>query len=440
MKQEPPVVRKVEPAKPATSVTVYPRVSADRNNSFGSRPIVAKPASQSQDSLRRKKPLAREPRIQTESMRDFADFIRSTGPAKGETQPVQPFVNLSNGKSKAAQSGSTSSISGLGRRLSTKQTSSQNSSSAAGEGPSARPRLHMEPRSAATQPTGNDDLIDFIRQGPPGANGGQHRIPRAVAPFRSTVDSDQFDRMLDENGNIESTYGSQVSMNSKNTRGSASSRTGLLPAPNVVQPAYSNTPQNLTGSLNDSEPQITRTRRRVKDPYAIDSSDEDEDLLTALPKSGRRQEESFLDFLNDAEPPPTNEPKPFVLSGNAAAEAIARARKATNPSGPTAPPIPIADKLNGTGVARNGQGLQQPRGFSTSITSNAPRASRPARRLQARDAGSTDFGINRSTTNDLADFLRSSGPPEPRAQTPVQPLRREDSKRLSTKFWRSKKT
>lgn len=62
-----------------------------------------------------------------------------------------------------------------------------------------------------------------------------------------------------------------------------------------------------------------RTRRRVKDPYAIDFSDEedDEDLFNDLPmpvkEKPKRQEESLMDFLNSVPPPPPSNPKPFML-------------------------------------------------------------------------------------------------------------------------------
>ncbi|KAF2193720.1 hypothetical protein K469DRAFT_550471 [Zopfia rhizophila CBS 207.26] len=426
----------VEPPKATSSVTVYPRVNADKDNSFGSQPIPARTASRSNGpstSANKRtgpKPLAREPRIQTESMQDFADFIRSTGPSNKDTCPVQPFVPLSGSASKSPPS-SSSAISGLDRKLSARQSSTPTqSTSGAGEGPSARPRIHMEPRSPAGQRSGNDELIDFIRQGPPGSNNGQHRIPRTVAPFRTTVDSDQFDRMLDDHGNVESAYSSQMSTNSKqSTHTDTNSRTGLLPAPNVVQPAYSNTPQSLTGSLSASEPQIQRTRRRVKDPYAIDSDDEDEDLLTALPKSSRRQEESLADFLNNFEPPPGNEPKPILTNG--ALAAAAKARSSNNNA------ILHASSSSSTPAVSNRNApvrlSVQPAIISSSITSEAPRAHKP--KLQARAAGARDARAGRSATNDLADFLRTSGPPEPAAPPPGATMRKEEGKRLNTKFW-----
>lgn len=340
-------------------------------------------------------------------MRDFADFIRSTGPSPGEERPIQPFVSLAN-RATPSPNGSSTAISGLVRKVSTRQLSSHSKSNSISHenGLSPKPRIHMEPRSPAGQRSGNDDLIDFIRQGPPGANDGQHRIPRSVAPFRSTVDSDQFDRMLDDNGNIESAYGgSQVS--STVSKHSSNSRTGLLPSPSTVQPAYSNTPQKLSGSLSSPErmePTITKTRRRVKDPYAIDLSDEDEeDLLTALPpgRQNRREEESLMDFLNSAEPPPSaNEPQPLLLSG--AALAKAKARAASNASGAN------HARQNGNGTSNRRPGPSGAMGSAGGAGGN-----RHKPRLQAREAGARDAQLARSATDDLADFLRTSGPPEP---------------------------
>jgi hypothetical protein len=429
-------MRKAEPHRPTTSnVAVPPRASADRDvlsgTSTGNPPTrstsrskgpVAAPHKSSPSRKVVGRQLAREPRIEQESMRDFADFIRSTGPPPGQEKTVQPFVAIS-GSGPKSTNVSTSS---LGRKLSIKQ----NGSTRATEGPSAKPRINMEPRSPAGLSTGNDDLIDFIRQGPPNAASGQPRIPRSVAPFRTTVDSDQFDTMLGGHGTVESAYGSAAStLDSTQT---VNSRTGLIPEPKVVQPAYSNTPQQLSGNMaSNSEPHITRTRRRVKDPYAIDSSDdededEDEDQLTALPPPSKppppvARQESLMDFLNGMDPPSTSKPQPFMLSE----ETIAAAKARANSSNST---------LSSTQTAtRNG-----PYGAisSTSVASDAHRAYKP--RLQARAPAVSDVRSSRSATSDLADFLRNSGPPELPVSSPAVGAKEEEKK--SRRFWRSKKT
>jgi hypothetical protein len=429
---------------------VYPRVNADADNQFGSQHLPSRTSSRAKGPIPSSgphsgiaKPKAREPRIQNESMRDFADFIRSTGPNPSDERPVQPFVSLKESSPKPSN-GSNSNLGGLGRKVSTRQVqapSHSHSSSLAGEGPSAKPRVHMEPRSPSGLRSGNDDLIDFIRQGPPSTT-NQPRIPRAVAPFRTTVDSDQFDSMLDENGNVESTYGSQVSTVSKQSDNTANSRTGLIPKQHVVQPAYSNTPQSLSGNYsNGDEPVIKRTRRRVKDPYAIDSDDEDDDLLTALPSSAaparpQQREESMMDFLNSMEPSGgSSAPQPFLLSPQTVAAAKARAAK----TGTQPPPSlsPSSSIPSNTSNARTGKGPSaQAAIIASTVTSNAPRAHKP--RLQAREAA-TGETRQRSTTNDLADFLRNSGPPEPAAPAPGNTIRKEEGKsRSSAKFWRKK--
>ncbi|EUC50004.1 hypothetical protein COCMIDRAFT_1201 [Bipolaris oryzae ATCC 44560] len=427
----------------SSSAKPYPRAHPDEK-SYGTAnlPNTTAPRAKSSNGSHHRpspsrnvvtRPLARDPKIESESMRDFADFIRSTGPSPGQEKPVQPFVSM-NGQNPSSKASNISSSS-LGRKLSTRRSSSVN-------GNSAKARANMEPRSPAGLSTGNGDLIDFIRQGPPDANNGQPRIPRSVAPFRSTVDSDQFDSMLEGHGNVESAYGSATStLESKNSAQTINSRTGLIASPGVVQPAYSNTPKQLSGSMSASndEPQVTRTRRRIKDPYAIDLSDEDEDddededQLTALPPSGTQtprqapaqpprqaapRQESLMDFLNAMEPPSVSKPQPFMLSEETIAAARARANSAKS------------QPYNGHGSAHPGSLT------STSITSDAARSYKP--RLQARAPASGDArgGGARTGTSDLADFLMNSGPPEP----PVirAPPVKEEKK--SRKFWRSKKT
>lgn len=422
----------MEPDRPSASkpnIVVHPRVNADRDSSFGTGNLPSRSSSSSNGpvaappklSPSRKvvgRQLAREPRVEQESMRDFADFIRSTGPLPGQDKPIQPFVSVSGNTSRSANA----STSSLGRKLSTKQNGARGVNCQ-----SAKLRLNMEPRSPAGLSTGNDDLIDFIRQGPPSATNGQPRIPRNVAPFRTTVDSDQFDTMLGEHGNVESAYGSTAStLDSKQSSQTINSRTGLIPEPKVVQPAYSNQPQQLSGNMASNEPTITRTRRCVKDPYAIDMSDnddEDEDQLTALPPSNQpppaARQESLMDFLNGMDPPSTSKPEPFMLSP----ETIAAAKARANASNST---------LSSTTTPRNGTS-QHGAISSTSIASDAPRAYKP--RLQARAPAVAESRTSSKTaTSDLADFLKNSGPLEP-----IAPVVRKEEKK-SRKFWKRGKT
>jgi hypothetical protein len=415
-------------------------VPADKEHGFGTGSLPSRSSSRSKGpvaahhkaSPSRKvvgRQLAREPRIEQESLRDFADFIRSTGPSPGQDKPIQPFVNVSGNGPRPAPNAPTSA---LGRKVSAKHNGPR---AVNGLSPSTKPRPNMEPRSPAGLSTGNDDLIDFIRQGPPSDPSGQPRIPRNVAPFRTTVDSDQFDQMLGGHGNVESAYGSTAStLDSKQSSQTINSRTGLIPEPKVVQPAYSNTPQNLSGNMaSGAEPVIKRTRRRFKDPYAIDSSededldDEEEDQLTALPPSSHAapavKQESLMDFLNGMDPPGNSKPEPFMLSPETIAAAKARAN--ANASNST---------LASSGTARNGS-TNYGAMSSTSVASDAHRAYKP--RLQARAPAVGEIR-SQTATSELADFLRNSGPPE----MPINANagKKEEEQKKSRKFWRSKKT
>jgi hypothetical protein len=358
-------------------------------------------------------------------MRDFADFIRSTGPSPGREKPVQPFVNISGNGPRSTNNSSSS----LGRKVPATQTSPRNT-----DGPSARPRINMEPRSPAGLSTGNDDLIDFIRQGPPNPNTGQPRIPRNVAPFRTTVDSDQFDTMLGGHNTVESAFDSTSStLNSKHSANTVNSRTGLIPTPSVVQPAYSNAPQQLSGSMASAEPQITRTRRRVKDPYAIDLSDEDEededdDELTALPPSSKppvapapaQRQESLMDFLNGMDPPSTSKPQPFMLSEQTIAAARARASAKTSTSS-------LASSQTAT---RNGVGA------ASASSVNGP----AKQRLQARAPAVAEARATtaKTATSELADFLKNSGPPEMPVKRREEEVNKKEEKRR--RFWQRGRT
>lgn len=447
--KEPTLVRPVEKPKPSTS-SPKGRQSADKVRSPVLHPDLPRSASLTRITSPRDrrppskssvgpKPLAREPRIQDESIKDFADFIRTTGPSPGAEKPVKPFVSLAG--TPTPPPGLTTTIVGGGSKSGSSRQFSGQSTLSKLKSPSSekmpyKSRLNMEPRSPAAQRVGQDDLIDFIRQGPPIPNG--NRIPRAVAPFRTTFDSDQFDELLDGNSNVESAYSSQISSLSKT---SANSRTGLLPASSTVQPAYGTTPHHLAGSLAQSEPQSERTRYRNKDPYAIPDSDdeydedEDEDHLTALPRSKPQQrherQESLADFLLSADPPPVNNnPQPLRLSPATLAAAKAKAASA-NGSGH----VNIASPTNGTPLSPGARGAQN-RPESPLQPNRVPQSFKP--RLAARGpAVAREPMSSRSATSDLADFLRNSGPPpEPVRREPPKEEKKE--KRGAARFWRKK--
>jgi len=293
--------------------------------------------------------MPREPRVVTEQMRDFADWMRSTGPST--PQQATPLA------------------------LAASTIPDNHPASNAAVNPATKPRTvshlqHLQPRDPDTRGSTSSDLIDFIRQGPPRSTNGQHRIPRSVAPFRNTMDSEEFNDYSTGFSARQSANGATPT----NPPAVSNSHTTTTTSASTTQPAFSgqqSRPQQSTLQPPGGGP--IRKQRRIKDPYAIDSDDDEEDTLTALP-NGRsaRAEESLQDFLRNTEPPAQNAPQPLISA------------------------MPV-----------NGNAVQPPSTGSTT----APRK----KRFEARPAGATkDFQAQdfQTPTGDLANFVRTSGPPE----------------------------
>ncbi|KAJ5505506.1 hypothetical protein N7453_004463 [Penicillium expansum] len=286
-------------------------------------PLTMRLTNMSSTSRSSKSGQARDARLEpSDSTRDFAEFMRSTGPASAPTE-------------------------------------SKNS------------HLCREPtasRSAETRGSQTSDLIDFIREGPP-MPAGAHRIPRAVAPFRNTIDSDDL--------HLDNTTYSFVSTGNGSTPSksltSLGSRSALL-----------GSKATASGSATEfDEPQPVRKQRRAPDPYAIDDDDDDallEELLEkeANPKP-RREEESLMDFLRNAPPPPhPNNPCSHLHSHNSL----------------------------------------RTQNIPTKVQSNYS-----AKVGQERNNGTMPSISNRQTdTGDLADFLRNTGPPPTPPRTLSTPM------------------
>lgn len=242
----------------------------------------------------------------------------------------------------------------------------------------------MQARDPDVKGNTSSELIDFIRNGPPSAQSGEHRIPRTVAPFRTTMDSDDFKDYTPGSSNRASANGV-----------SPSSTQGLISAPNGNRGS-----QPIVLAKQNLQPPAggpVRKQRRVKDPYAIDPDDED-DTLTALPNgdnagSGRRgiqirKEESLADFLRNTEPPASNAPQPLI-------------------------------NARPNGLINGASGANRPATQSSATSGGVPK-----KRFEARAAGATPTFQAREyyqTTNELAKFLGSSGPPEGGAPAPNVP-------------------
>lgn len=395
-------------------------------------------------------PQARDARVPRESMVEFAEFIRATGPPRAEAAPHGPLkrnLSLMSKKSAPAHSARSKMSVDSGRPSIT--------------GSVGRARLQARD---ATVDTADDksDLVEFLRRGPPGSEKTQPS--RAVAPFRA-VDSDHFvsaagfkaiDATLPD---IHDTRYSQTSTNvtdhsAASVQSSINSQSALLGRKQMSGPSSS--------PFDEEDMMPQRKQRRVRDPYAIDFSDEEEeeedDDFDPEPQPRRRmqqpKEESLMDFLNSEPPPPPSAPVPFNLSRTQSTPAQAPKKKASAPSlmsrfrqnsssghanllkSPTSParsqklfesrslssragpgttaasrgyiPIQVNIPTGGDlypGYGSTGAAPPVPK-VPSSMTSG-PSGRVPMKKFEARDA----VPIPSRGTSDLADFLRDSSPP-----------------------------
>lgn len=419
-------------------------------------------------------PQARDARVPRESLVEFAEFIRATGPSGGADPgptPLKRNQSLMNNRTAPRQKPSANMSLDYGRPSMGGSVS----------------RARLQARGATVDnDSDNSDLIDFIRRGPPSA-GGNPRIPRTVAPFRTTMDSDLLKSAVGGKAmdatlpDIHDTRYSQAStnvteMSAPSVQSSINSQSALL---GRKQP-----PGQAGNPFDEPDMMPQRKQHRVRDPYAIDLSDEEEEDDEFEPQPRRKvqqpKEESLIDFLNSAPPPPESAPVPFNLP-----------RTQTMPAQPTQAPKKKAsapslmarfrqNSSNNSGAAAgNSNGMKSPTKSQKNQKNSAPAASKgyipiqvniptggdlfpsygsssaapavpsvpsstsssrpsgrvPMKRFEPRDAVS----VPSRGTSDLADFLRSSGPP-PSMNAPPYAAEQPETNGGSRLFGRRKKS
>lgn len=441
-------------------------------------------------SIGKTKPDAGTPReatVEKESLRDLADFIRSTGPDRAQQLPG----SISSRPGTSVDATPKTMLASPGRTLAGSPTAPKHKvmGSKGGSVPKqSGSNIRLQARDAVI-PRGeqSSDLIDFIREGPPrDPRDGTHRIPRTVAPFRTTMDSDELqalgpaskDKDVITRSSVASTQDSSII--AKSMHSSTNSRTGLLDATNRINSKlYNPSPPSDATFPGRSNPEEdvgpVRKQRRVRDPYAIDSdSDEDPDELRPTPKGKpKAQEESLIDFLRNVAPP-SEAAAPQPLAVNAARIAtggkpvqrkdaaptmkdrlmrntsLRAANRTSSSRGPIPPPKAGSSTLN------NGAGAPQPstyrRPVSPHLTQSGSRfdsyrptqptyASHVERQRQRQKPKPAQqqarSGRALGETGDLADFLKNSGPPST-SQTYAPSVEKEGSG-FSKMFSRRKK-
>lgn len=442
---------------------------------------------------------AREPTVQTESTRDFSDFIRSTGPDK-EPQTLVPALTTRNQTSPQSatpvspasrnqtslQSATPVSSASRNQSTSSQPGTLDGSSSNVPAMPSplsdsknarSKPRSSLQAREATANADSNGDLIDFIRNGP--NEKGANRIPVTVAPWALRNDDhdgeEEHENISQRNraGRISevalelglqrgktpstSTAGS-VGPQSFMTQSTVNSRAPLISSgasntQHLSQPAYSaQTPRlGIPSALAGPSKDISggKTRYRNKDPYAIDFSDDEDDLLTALPPK-IKPDEGLADFLRNSEVPATNGPPTLTTSTKAMDQARIALQERAQRQSPTVAGKPqfapsATSPASAAPASSNRPGTSKPATYEPSVaessrTNGSAATIRPAQirshisagdgmgqaakpragpKMEVRAAGGAPRSarmnaMHDTSTGDLADFLRSSGPPDER--------------------------
>ena len=388
-----------------------------------------------------------------QDMRDFADFAKSTGPSGPDELPksIDPRIATSR-MSNDIQTGPRSP----GQRKSSSQPVQRQNSNTSNQ---TRKTIFRLQARAPTVTTGEQsDLIDFIREGPPQGK-GNHRIPRTVAPFRTTMDSDDMqalgsprDREIQvPRSSLTSTQDSSII--DKSMHSSFNSRTGLLESTDRAASKYNGTNSSKAlPSVADSEdfkPQ--RKQRRVKDPYAIDTDSEDEI------ESDAPGEESLVDFLKNNSPPRGSSPAPLTGQLNKAPKSTQQPGQQTtgsptmrdrllrktslsgfgqrstsygsskNEERPSPPPSynSVGGRPTSPHLTQNGSRFDSYRAAEPTYAAHVDRNRAP--KSNARVPGPIRQGGPRTGTTDLADFLRNTAPPPTTTQTYVPSPPKEES-------------
>ena len=249
-------------------------------------------------------------------MRDFADFIRSTGPESLSTYTVKPARSARSDSAQKERPGS--SILQAGPKKLTKAPSATSPKQGYTSAPSKsevapkRTASKLQAREATVRNNNTTaDLADFLRSGPDGMD-GPHGVPRSGAHIQPITTSNIHVNGRQAVGSGTSVASTQDSFApSKMTQSSTNSRTGLLDTANRAYPPSPSAGRNngAPSPRSIENPQARPPKqRRIKDPYHLESDDENDDTSLAT-----EHEESLSDFLRNYTPPPAAASRPLPV-------------------------------------------------------------------------------------------------------------------------------
>lgn len=353
---------------------------------------------------------------------DLADYARSTGP---ETEQQLP-------RALSARPGTS------GTAKTVKSTSNTVRTMPAPPVPVTRPstvqsqgakRVGAHTRFEAREATvprrsGTDDLIEFLREGPPSSPGhvnGYLPNDNGRASAASTQTSSVAPRSIQESMNSSTALLASNRAQSKKVNG--------------VHPSTPAAVRQAPQSQRDATP--ARKQQRVRDPYAIDDSDDEMDEEQGPSQTRKTQDESLIDFLRNTQPHPGSSPPP-ILGGSSVSAAAGVVKRQSSTQGirerimrsasrsslnrkasvNNSRPAPTNDDnppqyYRSTGTARETSphlvqtGKKIDSYKPTSVT-HAPHIDRN----RAQKFAQAPISSRRTETADLADYLKNSGPPD----------------------------
>lgn len=356
-------------------------------------------ASSTTSRTRHKNPLGEPRDAKVERMsgvRDLAEYARSTGPSNSDQLP-KPLVGQS-----VLQSSRPVEMAAPTSPVSRSATPSRPQSRLKFQARDPRPSRHAE----------STDLVDFIRNGPPSAQG--ERAELHSNPIRTTRASDDTSKRT-----------SSINKASSETNGitsTSNSQSPLLKQSNMAGKAMN---PSFAEQISQAEPQskdINKPRRKVKDPYAIDynDDDEDEDIAKSRRKSRPRNEESLIDFLRNTEPTSALLAQPILSSSSDVKKSTSNtssiAKRLSEPH--------LRARAESPHLTQAGSKLDSYRPTQLTHASHIDRIRNNKGKVRNSSAvitttrtanGNTTstmkaFGANNPTTAEFDDYLKNTGP------------------------------
>ena len=398
-------------------------------------------STSTQAKLRTNRAQPRDARLDNTTMMDLADYARSTGPENEQQLPKALSSRPGTSTTVKTMKSSSNTIRTMpAPRIPTTRPTTQQSESSKSVG--ARARFQARDPTVSRR-SGTNDLIEFLREGPPASAGGlssQTSIGNGRASAASTQYSSVAPRSIQE------------SMNSS----TALLDSNRAQAKNVVDVTseYRSAGGNAPAPQRNGMP--ARKQHRVKDPYAIDDSDDDLDEQHTAAHAKRSQDESLIDFLRNTAPPPGSSP-PAILAGPSNASSAAAAagsvkrqsstqgirerimrsasRSSLTRKGSVTHSQPATSNDDSRTYYRSGGNARDTSphlvqtgkkidAYKPTTVTHAAHVDRNRSHMKARGPTSS----SRTGTADLADYLKNSGPPDvPAAQVRQPNIVREEA-------------